>query len=109
MSKNTNLFQDAWAGWSNLVRELTGYGSKKRDLKPDTKPRNMVPLKRNIQNLRRPLPKAPNRTKVEIKQEKAKLKREPIESVPEMQVDPPKPFLIDEKHLETPQERNIRI
>ena len=109
MTKDTNLFQDAWAGWVNFVREVTSFGPPKKSLKPKLKPRIMVPLKRDLKKLRRPQPEAPKRTKVEIRKEKTKLKREAIEEVPELKVDPPKPFLIDPKHLETPEERKIRI
>ena len=109
MTKDTNLFQDAWSGWVNFVREVTSFGPPKKGLKPKLKPRIMVPLKRDLKKLRRPQPEAPKRTKVEIKEEKKKLKREAIEEVPELKVDPPKPFLIDPKHLETPEERKIRI
>ena len=109
MTKDTNLFQDAWSGWVNFVREVTSFGPPKKSLKPKLKPRIMVPLKRDLKKLRRPQPEAPKRTKVEIRKEKTKLKREAVQQVPELKVDPPKPFLIDPKHLETPEERKIRI
>ena len=44
----------------------------------------MVPLKRDLKKLRRPQPEAPKRTKVEIRKEKTKLKREAVQQVPEL-------------------------
>mgnify|MGYP000692856846 CR=1 FL=1 len=84
MTKDTNLFQDAWAGWVNFVREVTSFGPPKKGLKPKLKPRIMVPLKRDLKKLRRPQPEAPKRTKVEIRKEKTKLKREAVQQVPEL-------------------------
>ena len=69
----------------------------------------MVPLKRDVKKLRRPQPQAPKRTKLEIKAEKTKLTRDHNEVVVTELVDPPQPYLIDPKHLESPEERKLRI
>ena len=108
-TKDTNLFQDAWAGWVGFVREITGSDTTKRELKRTPKSRTMVPLKRDVKKLRRPQPQAPKRTKLEIKAEKTKLTRDHNEVVVTELVDPPQPYLIDPKHLETPEERKLRI
>ena len=107
----TSVFTDAWAGWTNLVRELVGRRPLQirvspPDLKTVRKPPNRATLKRDLTVIRRPQPK---RTKADIKEEAALLKREPPEDIPKLQVDPPKPFLLQEEFLETPPERVSRI
>ena len=109
MTNETNLFQDAWAGWVNLVREITGSGRQTRDLKTRAKFPIKVPLKRDLKKLRRPRLQAPKRTNIQIKEEKAKLRRDPSETEVAELVDPPQPYLIEPKHLETPEERKLRI
>ena len=110
MSRDTSLFQDAWSGWKNFVREVVGRPPKKgrvmSDLKVRPKRPNKTPLKRDLTKLRRPRLK---RTKLPIKEEKTLLKREEPEDVPKLAVDPPKPFKISEEFLETPPERLSRV
>ena len=79
----TNGLQDAWAGWLNFVREVTGAksgGLKTPDLKTRPKRPNKVPLKRDVKVLRRPQPK---RRKSVIREMEG-LKREPVEDVPKL-------------------------
>ena len=113
MGKNTNVFQDAWSGWTDFVREIVG-GARLRTTRPGTtsglktrpKRPNKAPLKRDLTVERRPQPK---RTELPNKVEAALLKREPTEDVPKLAVDPPKPFLLDKEFLETPPERVSRV
>ena len=111
MSQKTNVFQDAWSGWVNFVRDLTGGARLPKtsggDLKPVGKLPNRAQLKRDPNVLRRPRLK---RAKSVTKEEEAPLlRREPVEDVPKLKVDPPKPFKLKEEFLETPPERVSRL
>ena len=115
MSKSTNLFQDAWAGWTDFVREIVGRAKppfrgrgRTPDLKTKVKPPNRAQLKRDLNVVRRPQPK-PGQLATSAREEATKLKREPLEDVPEIRVDPPKPFKLKEEFLETPPERVSRL
>ena len=107
----TNVFQDAWSGWVNFVRDITGGARLPKtsggDLKPVGKLPNRAQLKRDPNVLRRPRLK---RAKSVTKEEEAPLlRREPVEDVPKLKVDPPKPFKLKEEFLETPPERVSRV
>ena len=114
MARDSNLFQDAWTGWKNFVREIVGgrrlpkvTGTRGPDLKPMAKRPNRVQLKRDLTVIRRPQAK---RTKSATKAEEMPLlEREPAEDVPKLAVDPPKPFKLKEEFLETPPERVSRL
>ena len=114
MTRDTNLFQDAWTGWVSFVREIGGRPSRLKttrlggaDLKPVGKLPIKVPLKRDLAVIRRPQPK---RAKSVTKRLEAPLlRREPAEDVPKLKVDPPKPFKLAEEFLETPPERVSRL
>ena len=114
MTRDTNLFQDAWTGWVSFVREIVGRPSRQKttrlgraDLKPAGKLPIKVPLKRDLAVIRRPQPK---RAKSVTKRLEAPLlRREPAEDVPQLKVDPPKPFKLKEEFLETPPERVSRL
>ena len=108
MAKNTNVLQDAWAGWLNFVREVTGStgGRKSAGLKTRPKRPNKAQLKRNLKTHRRPQPK---RVKSANNEEAELLEREPAEDEPKLAVDPPKPFMLDKEFLETPPERVSRL
>ena len=69
MSRDTNVLQDAWAGWLNFVREVVGtkrVRSQTQGLKRKVKPPNRAQLKRDLNVIRRPQPK---RTKSAIREQ----------------------------------------
>ena len=114
MSRDTNLFQDAWTGWVSFVREIVGRPSRLKttrpgggDLKPIGKLPIKAPLKRDLTVIRRPQPKRAK--SVTTRLEAPLLRREPAEDVPQLKVDPPKPFKLKEEFLETPPERVSRL
>ena len=82
MPQKTNVFQDVWAGWTNLVREIVGGARLPKmtavrgaDLKKIGKRPNRAQLKRDLSVIRRPQPKrAESATKAE---EAPLLRREP--------------------------------
>ena len=87
------------------------------DLKTSSKPANRVKLSRDLKVLRRPELKVQRdyemkqmkRTKPELTESSLKAPPKTYEEKLVRRVDPPQPFDIDEKYLETPKERKDRV
>ena len=129
-----DVLDRAWLGWTDFVRATVAHGGVKTKppkilehtqinrrkppgLKTSLKPANNVRLKRDLKEIRRPRPKFERaqemqqlkRTNVQITDENMRRRPKTAEEELVRRVDPPKPFDIDEKYLETPDERTERV
>ena len=128
MPKESDILDRTWEGWREWVRSVTtfGFGPPKREvakpavkkrsgLKATLKPANNAELNRDLNILRRPKPKNEHEYEmVQMKRANPKItdfKKRPKTAEEKFvrRVNPPRPFDIDEKYLETPTERKDRV
>ena len=101
----SNVFTDLWDGWTSFVREIVGRPPATPSLKKKTQLSNKKRLGRELKQLKEP----PRRTKRAFKEEREKLEEKQSEVPEKWQVDPQRPFKIQEELLETPKERKRRV